>query len=219
MTKLRPYLAFLYRYRFLFLWITFLVEFIAPSFIEHDNFMLDSVLSTLSILAGMIVLLARKRLFIVILILGLFVIVESFFNNIISSLWLATLSNVLLIVFYIIIVYEIFRELLDFSKVDLNTIGALLAGFFVLGVMGGVVFTLTEINFPNSFTGLSSTGKPHSELVYFSFVTLTTIGYGDISPITQFAQRVTILFGLIGNFYSTVIIGIIISKFLAARDK
>ena len=220
MQKSKYLTAIAYKYRFLVLWVAFLLEFIVPSFSDdlNDYHLLEIVIFTFAIFAGFNVLLARKRLFYLIVTLGVLVVIARFFNYDVIPLWVEYLKDFILIVYYLIIVYEVFNELLDDKKVDLNTIGAVLAGFFVIGIIGGVVFSVIEGYNPGSFTGLAEGRKPIHELVYFSFITLTTIGFGDISPVSQFAQRVTVLFGLVGNFYSTIVIGIIMSKFMSARQ-
>jgi len=219
--RAKYYRALTYRYRFLILWIVFLMEFIIPSFTNdiHDYHLVELIIYSIGIFAGFNILMARKKLFYVIVSLGILIVAVRFVNDDILPLWLGNLRDIVLVIYYLIIVYEIFKELIDDRRVDLNTIGAVMAGFFVMGIIGGVIFSAIENVVPGSFTGLTDGRKTIHDLVYFSFITLTTIGYGDISPVTQFAQRVTVLFGLIGNFYSTIVIGIIISKFLANNNK
>lgn len=219
--RAKYYRAIAFRYRFLILWIAFLVEFIIPTFenIEHNYKILELLISIFGILAGVNILLSRKKLFYLISVLGVVVVLFKVFSIGDVPIWVDKVRDFLLISYYLIIIYEIFKELVDQSKVDLNTIGAVLAGFFVIGIIGGILFSSIEIYSPGSFSGIGGEGSRINDLVYFSFITLTTIGYGDISPATQLAQRVTVLFGLIGNFYSTIIIGIIISKFLAGKNE
>jgi hypothetical protein len=50
-------------------------------------------------------------------------------------------------------------------------------------------------------------------MAYFSFVTLTSIGFGDIYPITDMSRLTTAFFGMIGQFYMVAVVGIVISKF------
>ena len=217
--KIKYYRAFAYRYRFLILWVAFLVEFIIPAFenINQDHTILELIISVFGILAGFNVLQGRKNLFHLIVFLGSIVVLFKILSVGDVPSWVEYVRDFVLVSYYVIIIYEIFKELVDQDKVDLNTIGAVLAGFFVIGIIGGVLFSSIEFYSPGSFAGLVDEGRKVSDLVYFSFVTLTTIGYGDIAPVTQLAQRVTVLFGLVGNFYSTIIIGIIISKFLANK--
>ena len=219
--KSKYYRAFAYRYRFLILWIAFLLEFIIPSFEDTSNnyYFAELLIFIFGIFAGFNVLLARRKMFFFIVFLGLLVVIVRLVSNDTLPYWIEFVKDFVLIAYYLIIIYEIFKELVDQNKVNLNTIGAVLAGFFVLGIIGGVVFSLIESTVPGSFIGLNEGREAVHDLVYFSFITLTTIGYGDISPVSQIAQRITVLFGLLGNFYSTIVIGIIISKFLANRNK
>ncbi len=218
--RAKYYRALAYKYRFLIIWIAFILGFIIPSF-DHDNkgyHLIDLIVFVFGILAGINVLLARKKLFYFIGTLGVLIVAARLIYDNTSPVWIEYLRDFILVTYYLVIVYEIFKELIDHKNVDLNTIGAVLAGFFVIGIIGGVVFSVIESFNPGSFSGLTEGERPISRLVYFSFITLTTIGYGDISPVTQLAQRVTVLFGLVGNFYSTIVIGIIISKFLANKN-
>jgi hypothetical protein len=76
-------------------------------------------------------------------------------------------------------------------------------------------YLLIESNFPNSFHGITS-GRidlNYNELSYFSFITLTSIGFGDIYPITDMSRLVVAFFGMAGQFYMVAVVGIIIAKF------
>jgi len=220
--RAKYYKAVAYKYRFLIIWIAFLLEFIVPTAANKVEGIrvIELLIFAFSIAAGVNVLLARKKLFYFIGILGLLIVTVRLVNDNVLPIWVEYLKDIILVIYYLIIVYEIFKELIDHKNVDMNTIGAVLAGFFVIGIIGGVVFSVIENISPGSFSGLEDVTRPIDKLVYFSFITLTTIGYGDISPVTQLAQRITVLFGLVGNFYSTIVIGIIISKFmLNSEDK
>lgn len=58
-----------------------------------------------------------------------------------------------------------------------------------------------------------------NKMIYFSFITLTSIGYGDITPSSIMAEKVVAFYGLIGHFYSVVIVGIIVGKYVAVRSE
>jgi voltage-gated potassium channel Kch len=55
--------------------------------------------------------------------------------------------------------------------------------------------------------------------MYFSFTTLLTIGYGDILPITQVAQKAAIFVGLTGQFYLVILTAITVGKYLNQESK
>ncbi len=54
-------------------------------------------------------------------------------------------------------------------------------------------------------------------LNYFSFITLLTIGYGDITPVTLIAKRAVMMMGLVGHFYTVFVTSIIIGKYLSIK--
>ena len=51
-------------------------------------------------------------------------------------------------------------------------------------------------------------------IMYYSYITLMTIGYGDIVPATPLAQKATILTGLMGQFYLVIVTAIVVGKYI-----
>ena len=87
----------------------------------------------------------------------------------------------------------------------------------MLGLLVSFVFMIVEFNQPGSFSNIGTGSEKYQNLQYFSFITTLTIGYGDITPVTNEAKQLTALFGLIGNFYSVFVMGIVIGKYLSNR--
>jgi Ion channel len=87
----------------------------------------------------------------------------------------------------------------------------LLAGLvfaFAYGVMGTIADAPVL-----SHTGIDK----HAEQVYFSFVTLTTVGYGDITPVARAARMTSVLEALFGQLYLVTIVAVIVSNVGARR--
>lgn len=62
--------------------------------------------------------------------------------------------------------------------------------------------------------------KDFHDYLYFSFVTMTTLGYGDVTPVSAFAKSVTMTIAVTGQFYMTILIAILVGKYLSnAADK
>ena len=61
----------------------------------------------------------------------------------------------------------------------------------------------------------TSTDVLTDKLMYFSFITLMTIGYGDILPVTSLAQKATMFVGLIGQFYLVIITAVVVEKYIS----
>jgi len=64
-----------------------------------------------------------------------------------------------------------------------------------------------------NFAGRNAEG--FHDYLYFSFVTLTTLGYGDITPVSSFAKSITILIAITGQLYLTILIAFLVGKFLS----
>ena len=56
-----------------------------------------------------------------------------------------------------------------------------------------------------------------ANFVYYSFITFTTIGYGDIAPLSHTSKLASVFFGISGQLYLTIIMALIIGKFLSKK--
>ncbi|MBD9529101.1 potassium channel family protein [Paracoccus sp. PAR01] len=92
-----------------------------------------------------------------------------------------------------------------------NLVGAIF-GFFVIAAACALLFRQLETSYPGSFR-LPEGGDNDVQLLYFSLVTMTTVGYGDITPSTPIAQICTALEGALGTFYVAILIGRIVGQF------
>jgi len=121
------------------------------------------------------------------------------------------LFMLIMFIYFIALFTELVRQIFKSELITLNVVLGAFTGYIMLGIIGYFVFRIIFLLDPASFAIPESSIR---DLVYFSFVTLTTIGYGDISPISEAARNMAIILGLVGQFYNTVIIAIIIGKFL-----
>ncbi|WP_347841323.1 ion channel [uncultured Draconibacterium sp.] len=121
------------------------------------------------------------------------------------------------IVYFAFLSVNVYRQVLFSKEVSIGMIAAVLCGFIILGLTGGFIFSMIEYLQPHSFNNIAVGVAYVSDLIYFSFITILSIGYGDITPATQIAQKTALLFGLLGYFYGVVVIGVIIGKYLARK--
>ena len=107
------------------------------------------------------------------------------------------------------------RQLLRIKKVNLQFILGPLLGFLYLGIIGGILFEAiylldnSSFQLTNEFSGYS--------FYYFSFISITTVGYGDITPITSAAQSLTLVMNVIGQFYLAIVIGVFVGKYINSK--
>lgn len=104
--------------------------------------------------------------------------------------------------------------------VSLETLCASIAGFLMLGLLWALAYTLLARLAPGSFLVTPA----HETLdgfnaFYFSFVTLSTIGYGDITPISRVARMLAVVEAITGMFYVAVLVARLVSIHSAKAGK
>lgn len=92
-------------------------------------------------------------------------------------------------------------------------IAGAVAVYLIFGVLWARLYEIVYLYDPIAFSSGDKT-NPVS-LIYFSFVTLITLGYGDIVPISITARSLTILEGVIGQLYIVILISTLVSEFSA----
>ncbi|MEM9077272.1 MAG: ion channel [Bacteroidota bacterium] len=183
---------------------------------------LEPILFLVNLLAG-VVLISRmpKLMWFCICVLALNTIlfgVSTTIGNESRDVSLLRLSGYFL--FYVLVTVQIIKQVWYAERVSKNVIFGLTSGYISLGLIGFFVFLTIELLFPGSFQGgvlgvKGSTDVLADELMYFSYITLMTIGYGDILPTTALAQKATILVGLIGQFYLVIITAVVVEKYIS----
>jgi hypothetical protein len=99
-------------------------------------------------------------------------------------------------------------------------IGAVLL-YLNIGLIFVGLFSLVALVTPNAFKGLAQPGENFTiaaDLIYFSFVTLTTTGYGDIAPLHPYARSLTNIEAIIGQLYPAILLARLVTLELGNRD-
>ena len=115
----------------------------------------------------------------------------------------------------VLVVAALFRT----KRVDTNMILAAIVAYLLAAVAFAQVFLLIEIFEPGSFRGLPTGGTQHDvehALMYFSFVSITTMGYGDLVPVSELARSCSSLTGMFGTLYLAVMIARLVGLHSAA---
>lgn len=126
--------------------------------------------------------------------------------------------------FYVIITLEIIRQVWFISEVSKDLIMGVISGYICLGLVGFFIFMAVEIVQPGSFqsslfTDSFALNEKSDSLLYYSFITLMTIGYGEIVPLTAAAQKAAILLGLLGQFYLVILTAVTVGKYINYPSK
>jgi hypothetical protein len=122
------------------------------------------------------------------------------------------------VVLLILGTYICFRAIFESGRIDEERIFASLSLYLLFGVIFALIFAVIEEVMPGSFhypdrVAPDTVSRPLFQLFYFSFVTLATLGYGDIVPISGPAKGMAILEAVIGQMYLVVVVARLVSLF------
>lgn len=140
-----------------------------------------------------------------------------FFYN---SLFYGLLLNVIYVIYFSLIFVEVLKFLVKPSYINADIISASACGYLLLIEICVFIMQFFVYQNHNVFKGIDYTSHSatYTDLVYFSTITLTSIGFGDITPNAHYTKLITSLFGIAGQFYSVVLVGILISKFTSSSN-
>ncbi|MEM6332652.1 MAG: ion channel [Planctomycetota bacterium] len=102
------------------------------------------------------------------------------------------------------------RRFLSVSDVSTATISKAMCMYILLGITFALLYYTVDIGLPDSFQA-SSGAATRGDLYYFSFVTMTTLGYGDIIPISSISRSLALAQALLGQVFIAVVIGRLVS--------
>lgn len=106
------------------------------------------------------------------------------------------------------------KNILFQEKVDTNIIVGSIVLYILLALIWTFIYLLLILIIPESFVGLKSSPwqENFSDLYYFSFVTITTLGYGDINPNNPISEFFVVIESIVGVFYMAVVVSSLINS-------
>ncbi len=113
----------------------------------------------------------------------------------------------------------ILKEAMSLKGDAKNMILVSVTGYLIIGLIGGFLAAGLEYLFPESYFHSTGMLLDLYNYIYYSFVTMTTLGYGDIIPITEKSQALALMLVISGQLFLSVIIAINIAKFMQQRKK
>ena len=201
------------RFSLLFL-VLFLLVLFAP-FVTREgdgNPVIVDVLYAGIPLAVMFAIGRRRRAVLVIsLLVGVPAIVAALQGQLTEGLLPEPMGAVIGIVFYGFACWLILKHIAKMQDVTADTIFGALSLYMLIGITFMNGYVIAEFMEPGSFyVGAAQNPTGHfgpGDLLYFSYVTLTTLGYGDITPVLSIARSLAVLEAAIGVMFMAVVIG------------
>ena len=143
------------------------------------------------------------------------ILIISLISNVLDNAGFDRFYLLLLLSFFISTSYKTAKQVLFTGKIDGNKILGAICLYLLLGLIWAVLYTLLQLEFPDSF----QTMQKHTQwfmlfpdFVYFSFVTMTTLGFGDISPNLPVARFLVYFEAIVGQFYLAILVASLVGS-------
>lgn len=136
--------------------------------------------------------------------------------------WLILLYTIVATGYMIFIIVLVVNQIFSGGKITINKIGGGVAAYILLGHLWASLYLTIYIIHPDSFQYGGESIQSHEalkHLSYFSFVTLTTIGYGDITAVNSAARTLVMMEGLLGQLFPAIFIAKLVSRQLEDAKK
>jgi len=146
----------------------------------------------------------------------------SIFSNWLDNAGFDQFYLLLLLSFFISTAIKTAKQVLFTGEIDGNKILGAVCLYLLLGLIWAVLFTLLQLELSGSFQTMQHNNQwfmLFPDFVYFSFVTMTTLGFGDISPTLPLARFLVYLEAIIGQFYLAILVASLVGSRMSTLSK
>lgn len=112
-----------------------------------------------------------------------------------------------------IILSVVFRS----KRITVDGIFAAFVAYLLLAFAFGLIYNFLIIRSPDNFKGALNPNNHFGDVIYFSLVTIATLGYGDIVPASNAARTIATIEAVMGQFYVAVIVAVLVGLFISQR--
>ena len=208
------------KWRFQLLLLVMLSLYAVVPFFERR--LLTDLVSTAVLIFAVSSVSEKRRLLLVFSVLAISAISAMWYAYWFPGYSIAVAANLIDLLFLILVVAAILAHVFSSRRITRETIAGAICAYLLIGAMWANVFSIVENVTPGSFADNSIEADAASgpepirdqanRFTYFSFVTLTTLGYGDITPLTQPAKNLAALEAIFGQLYLAVLIARLVGQ-------
>ena len=113
--------------------------------------------------------------------------------------------------------YWIGRDIFTTPEVTIDMVRGGISVYLLIGFVWSLLYGIVNTLDANAFSQPLIQKDSYLRSIHFSFTTLTTLGYGDIVPLSEVAQVLTNLEAIVGQMYSSIFIAILVGSYLSQR--
>jgi hypothetical protein len=196
--------------------------FVTAPFVQDlpNGDLMEAVLLTLVMISAVLAVGGRRRSMTIALILLVPALTGKWFNHLRPDLLHPAVFLSAAVLFFGFVVARLLAFVVQAKRVDTNVLCAGVAGFLLLGLVWTTAYLAVARSNPAAFNLPTASGAPATldtfSAFYFSFITLCTVGYGDITPVSKAARMLAVMEAIAGLFYMAVLISRLVSLHASA---
>lgn len=203
--------SIVHEYRYQILFVALMANILMPGFFGvHNRIAVVTPLLNILLLFGSFLVIQKLRKF------ALYALAFGVLGA--SSNWLDDQLRfwgvLVFAIYFIIVAYELFSGLLSKKEIGFKDIVGALDGYLMIGFIGSLLMLAIHIIYDQAFANVLPGMAGACDIQYFSYVTLSTIGYGDIVPLIPAAKGAVLIVGLMGQIYLVVVIAAFVGRFI-----
>jgi hypothetical protein len=122
------------------------------------------------------------------------------------------------IVYHLTMISTLVRYIFVAKRVVIEVVLAAASLYFIIGSLFTATFGFIEWSSPGSFVASTGAAISWQQLLYYSYVTLTTVGYGDIIPVRYYAQSAAVFEAVTGVLYTVILLSRLVSVYESERQ-
>jgi hypothetical protein len=206
--------------RFLILLILILSLLVLTPFLDEfiqTRILMDVFLTVIFIIYS--IRLKRSQV-IIAFVLVLPLIIATWSTYFVEIKTISLLTRIFGVLFFAYAAVNILRIITKSEKVTRETIFAAVVAYLLIALMWAFLYMILELTSPGSysFPDWASRGET-MRFEYLSFVTITTLGYGDITPVTDKASALVIIEAVVGQIYLVVLVAWLVGMHVSQKSK
>jgi len=148
--------------------------------------------------------------------LGVLPLFNLVFFNVLPPL-LEELGRALTLPFFAYTVVILLKQLMSARSADSGELYGAASTYLLIGLTWGLVYVLLESAVPGSFMFPDHDAGTGKSLFYFSYVTLVTLGYGEITPVSEVARSFSVIEAIMGSLFLTILVARLVGLFTSAQ--
>ena len=188
-----------------------------PSAATHTGSLLNNILFVLLMLSALVPIAPSRRALLTAFALGVAVIAT---YPLFASRGVLLFRVCVQIAFVTFITSHLLRALVRAREADFQTICAAVCFYLLIGLNWAFVYAALELATPGSFTIAPQMDfyQKFENLVYLSYVTIASLGYGDVTPLTPAARTWAFLEAIFGQFFLAVVVARLVAMQLQSTS-